>query len=75
MSEGSFSKYETETLLTIRESLLQGLERVNKTIEAGSFHVVGPKGEAPPSQAGQTTLALLLALQQELDSRGHSLTW
>jgi hypothetical protein len=75
MSERGFSKYETETLLTTRENLLRGLEEVNKTIEAGSFHTVGEKGASPPSQSGQLTLALLLAVQEELTERGYSLTW
>jgi len=75
MSDSSFSQYTTETLLTTRKNLLQGLEKISETIEAGSFHTVGPKGAAPPSQAGQLTLALLLLVQEELGSRGHDLTW
>lgn len=75
MSDGSFSRYTDETLLTTRENLLRGLETVSKTIEAGSFHTVGPKGAAPPSQSGQLTLVLLLAVQEELGSRGYDLTW
>jgi hypothetical protein len=62
-------------LLTIRENLLQGLEEVNQAIEAGSFHKVGNKGAAPPSQSGHVTLGLLMVIQEELSSRGHHLTW
>jgi hypothetical protein len=75
MSDSAFSKYTDETLLTTRKNLLRGLEKVSSTIEAGSFHTVGPKGAAPPSQSGQLTVALLLAVQEELGSRGYDLTW
>lgn len=75
MSENSFSKYDDKTLLTTRKNLLKGLDEVNKALAAGSFHKVGKKGEAPPSQSGQLTLILLVEIQEELASRGHSLTW
>lgn len=75
MSGNDFSKYKTETLLTIRGLLLQGLTEVDKAIVAGTFSTVGQKGAAPPSQSGQTTLVLLLKIQEELTGRGHSLTW
>lgn len=75
MSDKGFSKYETETLLTIRKNLLRNLEGIGKTIEAGSFHTVRVKGGSPPSQFGHLVLALLESLQEELDERGHPLTW
>lgn len=64
-----FTAASTSTLHTIRANLLAGLDRVADHIEAGTFHTVGPKGSAPPSQSGQTTLALLRRLDAELERR------
>jgi hypothetical protein len=75
MSDKGFSKYDTETLLTIRKNLLGNLEKVGQTIEAGSFHKTRSKGGASPAQFGHLVLGLLLSLQEELDERGHPLTW
>jgi hypothetical protein len=66
-----FEQVSTETLTVIRDNLLRGLERVAETIADGSFETVGPKGAAPPSQSGQTTLALLAGVDAELDSRSQ----
>lgn len=56
-----------EALWVVRANLLAGLDEVAAHIEAGTFHTVGPKGAAPPSQSGQLTLALLRLV--ELESR------
>lgn len=64
-----FEQADTETLLIIRGNLLRGLEKVAATIADGTFETVGPKGAAPPSQSGQTTLALLTGIEAELESR------
>lgn len=65
-----WKKYNDSTLLSTRNSLLEGLERVGDSISAGTFHKVGPKGQAPPSQSGQMTLALLVEVNAELVNRG-----
>jgi hypothetical protein len=64
-----FEQADTAVLLTIRGNLLGGLDRVAETIADGSFETVGPKGAAPPSQSGQTTLMLLAGLEAELARR------
>jgi hypothetical protein len=70
-----FSEKDTEVLLKIRSNLLNGLSEVDRQLQLGNFNLVGPKGAAPPSQAGHLTLALLLAIQEELTARGEDLTW
>lgn len=65
-----FKKYSDSVLLSTRNSLLEGLERVGASISAGTFHEVGLKGQAPPSQSGQMTLALLVEVNHELVNRG-----
>lgn len=67
-----FESTSTEVLEIIRDNLLSGLDKVAATIEAGTFHVVGEKGKAPPSQAGQMTLSLLVAVDAELKARSDS---
>lgn len=66
-----WTKYSDETLLSTRSSLLAGLELVGAHISAGTFHKVGEKGKAPPSQSGQITLALLVEVNAELVARGY----
>ncbi|GIM89707.1 hypothetical protein [Paractinoplanes toevensis] len=65
-----FEQATTETLQAIHGNLLGGLEVVAKTIADGTFNTVGPKGAAPPSQSGQTTLWLLDGVEAELERRG-----
>lgn len=65
-----FKQASTETLTVIRDNLLRGLEEVAAAVAAGTFETVGPKGAAPPSQSGQTTLVLLTGIDAELESRG-----
>ncbi len=65
-----FSSIPTPTLLKTWENLKGGLDKIAKTIENGTFHKVGTKGAAPPSQAGQTTLWFALAVHAELEKRG-----
>lgn len=64
-----FEHASTETLETIRSNLLSGLDRIAATLAAGSFTTVGEHGAAPPSQSGQTTLALLAGIDAELTKR------
>jgi hypothetical protein len=64
-----FANADTATLRTIRDNLHIGLDRVAATIDAGTFHTVGPKGAAPPAQSGHLTLALLAGVNAELDRR------
>lgn len=65
-----FNQYSDETLLSTRSSLLDGLEKVGQRLADGTFHVVGQKGAAPPSQSGQLTLALLVEVNAVLVNRG-----
>lgn len=64
-----FSSIPTPTLLATWENLRKGLDEVNKSLQNGTFHKVGPKGAAPPSQSGQLTLAFALAVHAELSRR------
>jgi hypothetical protein len=64
----------TATLETIRGNLLQGLDLIADHIAAGTFHDVGAKGKAPPSQSGQITLWLYYAVTAELVSRTEGAT-
>jgi hypothetical protein len=76
----NFTNTETKTLLTIWKNLKRGLDKVEATlpvvdkngavIRKGTFKKVGPKGAAPPSEAGQTTLWFAIAIDQELTKRG-----
>jgi hypothetical protein len=56
----------------IRGNLLRGLEQVAAAVADGTFETVGPKGAAPPSQSGQTTLALLAGIDAELGARASA---
>jgi hypothetical protein len=58
-----------ETLLAIRANLLRGLELVAEHVNAGTFHRIGPKGEAPPSQSGHLTRIFLESIDAELSRR------
>lgn len=64
-----FEGTSTETLTVIAGNLRRGLDVVADRIAAGTFHTVGAKGAAPPSQSGQVTLALLDGIQAELAHR------
>lgn len=64
-----FEQAPTETLTVIAGNLRSGLAVVADRIAAGTFHTVGAKGSAPPSQSGQLTLALLDGVQAELARR------
>jgi len=64
-----FAAADTAALSTIRTNLLAGLDLVAASIADGSFHTVGPKGSAPPSESGQLTLALLNGVDAELERR------
>ncbi len=66
-----FEQATTETLKLIHANLLRGLETVAETIDKGTFHTVGHKGSAPPSQSGTLTLALLHGIEAVLESRGE----
>lgn len=64
-----FDSYSTDVLRTVRANLRAGLDKVTGHFDAGTFHTVGDKGKAPPSQSGQITLALLRQVDAELDRR------
>jgi hypothetical protein len=67
-----FEQASIETLTVIRDNLVRGLDEVAAALADGTFETVGPKGAAPPSQSGQTTLALLAGIDAELESRVSS---
>lgn len=75
MLDKGFSDCTDEVLLQLRKNMVKGLDEVAKTIENGTFTTPGTKGAAPPSQSGQLTLILLIAIQEELESRGFPLTY
>lgn len=64
-----FEQHPTDVLLTTRARLLKGLNRVAETIQDGTFHTVGHKGQAPPSQSGQLTRIFLEEIDAELARR------
>ena len=64
-----FSALGTKQLRDLRRNLLRGLDRVADHLDAGTFHQVGPNGEAPPSESGHLTLLLLRKVDAELESR------
>lgn len=65
-----FESATSQTLVVIRANLVGGLDKIAATLADGSFHTVGAKGAAPPSQSGQITLALLTQIDAELSRRG-----
>jgi hypothetical protein len=69
--DDSLIKVSEETLLILRANLLNGLDLVAASLADGTFHKVGKKGMAPPSQAGQLTLGMLVSVNNELVARGH----
>lgn len=69
-----FERASTATLTTIRGNLLRGLDKVAASLDDGTFHTVGPKGEAPPAESGQTTLALLGQINAVLAGRTRETT-
>jgi hypothetical protein len=64
----SFDNASVETLYATRDRLLAGLDKVAERIAAGTFHVSVKEGQAPPSQAGQLTLSLLLQVEDALEA-------
>jgi hypothetical protein len=52
----NFTSTKTKDLLALWKNLKGGLDKVSESLVDGTFNTVGPKGEAPPSQSGQTTL-------------------
>jgi hypothetical protein len=65
-----FEKYPTDILLTVRDNLLAGLERVSETIDDGTFLQIGAKGSSP-AQSGYLTASLLVAVTDTLDNRAE----
>jgi len=65
----NFTNTTTATLLKTWNNLKKGLDKVSTSLEDGSFNAVGPKGAAPPSESGQTTLWFALAVDAELNRR------
>jgi len=66
----NFTNTKTDVLLKTWKNLKKGLDKVSDSLEDGSFHTVGHKGAAPPSESGQTTLWFAMAVDQELTKRG-----
>lgn len=64
-----FAKAPTPVLEQVRRNLLAGLDRVAKSLGDDTFNLCGPKGAAPPAQAGHLTLALLAGVDAELETR------
>lgn len=64
-----FTTADTATLNVIRGNLLRGLDEVARSLAAGTFNSAGQRGAAPPAQSGQTTLALLTRINDELAGR------
>ncbi len=64
-----FTTADTDTLRTIRGNLLRGMDEVARSLVDGTFNIAGARGSAPPAQSGQTTLALLNRIDDELASR------
>jgi len=62
----------TDVLLTIRENLLKGLDRVAEHITAGTLDVIPAGKSSPPAQSGQLTLVLLSAVDAELTTRENT---
>lgn len=65
----NFTNTPTDTLLAVWENLLEGLDKVSKSLENETFHTVGKKGAAPPSQSGHITLWFAIAVDAELSRR------
>lgn len=65
----NFTNTDTETLIITWNNVIKGLDKVSQSLDEGTFNKVGEEGEAPPSQAGQTTLWLALAVDAELNKR------
>jgi hypothetical protein len=64
-----FGNADTATLELIQANLRAGLGLVADRIAAGRFDEIGAKGNAPPSQSGQTTRWLHQAITEELERR------
>lgn len=65
----SFAAASTATLRQVRGNLLAGLDWVADHLAAGTFHDIAPGRSSPPSQSGHLTLALLGAVDAELERR------
>lgn len=64
-----FADTPTAVLEAARDNLLRGLDLVAERLDEGTFHTVGHKGEAPPSQSGHLTRILLEGVEAELAQR------
>lgn len=64
-----FEETSTKNLLVIRENLVKGIQAVADSLDRGTFHQIGPKGEASPAIAGQLTWILFQAVEEELERR------
>lgn len=66
----SFSDQSTDTLIKLWNNLKKGLDEVHTTIENGTFNTPpDTKGACPPSQSGQLTMWLAMAVDTELTKR------
>lgn len=73
---GDIPEWSTENLLSIRENLLKGLDKVAEHIENGTLDVGDPEKKInPPRAGGELTLMLLVRVNEELDKRGIDPQW
>lgn len=70
-----FKKASTETLLVIRDNMLEGLDKVAEHIEAGTLDVSPGEKQNPPRAGGELTLMLLTVVNSILDERGVAPKW
>lgn len=69
-------KQPTSTLLTIRDNLLSGLDKVAEHMDNGTADVANEKKkENSPKQMGVLTLMLLTKVNGILDERGVAPKW
>jgi len=60
---------DTDTLMAIRQNLVNGLKVVAEHFQKGTQNVSKKEGAAPPSQSGWLTLILLVGIEDELEAR------
>lgn len=65
----NFTNTSTKDLKVLWKNLKKGLDKVSESLDDGTFHNVGPKGEASPAQSGQMTLWFAMAVDTELTKR------
>lgn len=73
---GDIPEWSTENLLSIRENLLKGLDKVAEHVQNGTLDVGDPEKKInPPRAGGELTLMLLTRVNNELHERGIDPKW